>query len=160
MKKQQFQYGLEGYRWSPESFKIRKGLVGQPKKELPFTREERREVGYCFITKGFWAAVGLIKRIERKRTHERRSYMTYGFWSKEQPGRYVYCPLLQCGTDAGIAERLYIFKELRRHLAETGGRVVLSAQCELDGQCKSIHVKENVITADFSRPLRIWLEAA
>lgn len=102
----------------------------------------------------------MIKHIERKRACERRSCMTYGFWSKEQPGRYVYCPQLQCGTDAGIAERLYIFKELRRHLAGNGGRVVLSAQCELDEQLKPIHVKENAITADFSRPLRIWLEAA
>ena len=67
MKKQRFQYGISGYRWSPASFHVTKGLVGQKKKPLPLTSEERSEVGYRVITKGFQAAISYIKQIERKR---------------------------------------------------------------------------------------------
>ena len=44
MKKQRFQYGISGYRWSPASFHVTKGLVGQKKKPLPLTSEERRRL--------------------------------------------------------------------------------------------------------------------
>jgi len=53
MKKQRFQYGIGGYRWAPESFYATKGLVGQKKKAVPLTHEERSEVGRRFLTKGF-----------------------------------------------------------------------------------------------------------
>ena len=81
MKKQRFQYGISGYRWAPESFQVIKGLPGQKKKAVPLTREERQEVGCRFLTRGFQAAVGYVKHIERKRAHKGRLRVTYGFWS-------------------------------------------------------------------------------
>ena len=76
MKKQRFQYGIGGYRWAPESFYATKGLVGQKKKAVPLTHEERSEVGRRFLTKGFQAAVGYIKHIERKRERENQICVT------------------------------------------------------------------------------------
>ncbi len=45
MKKQEFQYGISGYRWAPASFHVCKGLPGQKKTDIPLTDAERREVG-------------------------------------------------------------------------------------------------------------------
>lgn len=160
MKQPRFQYSLSGYRWAPESFHVSKGLAGRPKAELPISSEERREVGYCFLTKGFREAVDQVKRIERKRARKCRIYITYGFRTKEDDRLYVCCRRLCCKADAGITERLRIFKELRRHLDETGGKVEISAECELDGHFKPVHVKRNMVTADYSRPLRLWLKSA
>ncbi len=83
MKKQKFQYGvsairqarheeygLSGYRWAPESFRVFKGLPGQNKKEIALTDEERREVGCRFLSGGFRAAIAHVKLIEQERDHE------------------------------------------------------------------------------------------
>ena len=159
MKKQRFYYSISGYRWAPESFRVCKGLAGQPKKEMLLTSEERSEMACRFLTKGFRDAIGYVKHIERKHAHKQHIYMTYGFWAKEGAMRYIYSPQLRCRADAVLSERLRIFKELRRHLEESGGSVEISVECELDGNYKPTHIKRNVVTADFSRPLRIWLKA-
>ena len=70
MKKQRFEYAIIGYRHAPESFHVLKGRPGQKKKEVPLTSEERHEVGYRFITKGFRAAVAHTKHIELARAHK------------------------------------------------------------------------------------------
>ncbi len=155
MKKKRFYYEISGYRWAPESFHVRKGLVGQPAKNLPLTTDERQEVGYLFLTKGFEAALGYVKHTERAQERQCRSMITYGFRTKETPRTFVYCPQLYCRSDADIKERLYIFKKVRSVLDETGGRVVVSAQCDLDGEYRPTNFKENTVTVDFSRPLRI-----
>lgn len=142
MKKQRFQYGISGYRWAPESFRASKGLIGQRKKEIPLTDEERREVGYRFITNGFHSAVGYVKHIERMREREQRCRMTYG------------------GTDAPIAERLSVFKAVRNEFVRTDGKVETSTCCELDGTYRPVNITKNTVTADFSRPLKIWLLSA
>jgi hypothetical protein len=157
MKKQRFYYSISGYRWAPESFRVRKGLVGHPEKELLFTSEERTETGRRLLVKGFQDALGYVKHIERKYAHKHRTYITYGFWTKEPPVRYIYCPQLRCRSDADLSERLYIFKEVRRCLKEVGGSVELSVECELDGNYTPVHIKRNTVTADFDRPLRILL---
>lgn len=157
MKKQRFHYSIGGYRWAPERFWAKKGLNGQPDDFVPLTSEERREVGILWTTKGFDAAVGYIKHVERARIRQSKSIMTYGFRSKEAPRQFAYCPQLYCRTDAPLDERLWIFKKVRSILKETGGRVTVSAECELDGRYNPVNVKENYITADFSRPLCISL---
>ncbi len=157
MKKQRFHYSISGYRWAPESFHVWKSLAGQPKKEVPLTSEERSEMACRFLTKGFWDAIGYVKHIERKCAHKQHTYVTYGFWAKESASRYIYSLQLQCRAEADLSERLCIFKELRRHLEESDGRVEISVECELDENCNPVHIKRNVVTADFSCPLRIWL---
>lgn len=159
MKKQRFHYSISGYRWAPESFRVWKELAGQPKREVPLTSEERSEMAHRFFTKGFWDAIGYVKHIERKYAHKQHTYMTYGFRAKESASHYIYSPQLQCRADTALSERLRIFKKLRRHLEEVGGRVEISTECELDGNYNPTHIKRNVVTADFSRPLRIWLTA-
>lgn len=160
MKKQRFQYGISGYRWAPESFHASKGLVGKRKKEIPLTDEERREVGYRFLTDGFHSAVGYVKHIERMRARERRGRMTFGFWTKESSQRYVWCPQIACETDAPIAERLSVFKAVHNEFARTDGKVETSTHCELDGAYRPIKITKNNVTADFDRPLKIWLISA
>ncbi len=69
MKKQEFQYGISGYRWAPASFHVCKGLPGQKKTDIPLTDAERREVGRRFLTGGFHAAVAYVKHIEQEKKH-------------------------------------------------------------------------------------------
>ena len=155
MKKKRFHYSISGYRWAPESFRAAKGLIGQPAKNIPLTNEQRHEVGLLSLTKGPDVAIGYVKHIERARERQRRKIITYGFLSKESPGQFVYCPQLYFRADAPIGERLRIFKEIRAGLCENDGRVVTSTECELDGEYRPTNVRENTVTADFSRPLTI-----
>ena len=160
MKKQRFQYGISGYRWAPESFQVIKGLPGQKKTAVPLTHEERSEVGRRFLTEGFQAAVGYIKHIERKREHKSQLHVTYGFWLREEPGRYLYCPQAYCRAEAPLAERLGLFKMIRSDLTRRACRVESTTQCELDGASRPVHVTTNTVTADLSRPLMVWLRCA
>ena len=155
MKKNQFHYTISGYRWAPESFHVSKGLTQNSMRNVPLTDEERREVGRLFLTKGFKAAAGYVKHVERTRERQRRKVITYGFRTQEEPRRFVYCPQLYFRADAAMDERLYMFKIIRGVLEEANGRVVTSIECELDGEYRPIKVKENAVTADFSRPLCI-----
>lgn len=155
MKKQRFHYAISGYRWAPESFRAGKGPIGQPTKDLPLTAEECRNVGVLFLTKGYASAVGYVKHTERARERQRKSMITYGFYTKEVTGQFIYCPQLICRSDASLEERLRMFKKIKSVLRETGGRVTVSTQCELDGEYRPINITENTITADFCRPLRI-----
>lgn len=155
MKKKRFHYSISGYRWAPESFRAAKGLVGQPARNIPLTDAERHEVGLLSLTKGPGVAIGYVKHIERARERQRRKIITYGFRTQEEPGRFVYCPQLYFRADAALDERLYMFKKIRGVLEETNGLVVTSTECELDGEYRPVNVKENTVTADFSRPLRI-----
>jgi len=157
MKKQRFHYAISGYRWAPESFRADKGLIGQPARNIPLTPEERQEVGLLYITKGYEAAVGYVKHVERARVRQRGSLITYGFRTKEASSQFAYCPQLYCRADASLSERLYIFKKVRGVLKETDGRVTTSTQCDLDGQYRPVNVVENTVTADFGRPLCISL---
>ena len=158
MKKQRFQYGVSGYRWAPESFHVLKGRPGQKKKEVPMTREERREVGYRFITKGFRAAVSHAKHIERARAHKKQSHITYGFWLIDEQ-RYLYCPQLYCRADAPLAVRLSLFKIIRDDLKRRACQVETSTECELDGAYRPVNIKTNTVTADLSRPLTVRLRS-
>ena len=124
-------------------------------KIVPLTAEEQKETGILFLTKGPDAAIGYVKHIERARERQRRKVITYGFRTQKEPGQFVYCPQLYFRADAALNERLYMFKKIRGVLKETNGRVVTSTECELDGEYRPVSVKENAVTADFSRPLCI-----
>lgn len=160
MKRQRFQYGISGYRWAPESFQVIKGLPGQKKKAVPLTREECQEVGCRYLSKGFRAAVGYVKHIERERARKGQLCVTYGFWLREEPGRYLYCPQAYCRADAPLAERLAVFKMIRDDLKRRVCQVEISTQCELDGAYRPAYITMNTVTADLSRPLTVWLRCA
>lgn len=155
MKKKRFHYAITGYRWAPESFHVSKGLTKDSMKSVPLTDEERHEVGLLCLTKGFETAAGYVRHIERARERQRRHTITYGFRTQEEPGQFVYCPQLYLRSDATLDERLFMFKKIRSVLEETDGRVVTSTECDLDGEYRPVNIKENAVTADFSRPLRI-----
>lgn len=159
MKNQRFQYGIGGYRWAPESFHVLKGRPGQKKKEVAMTREERQEVGYRFITKGFRAAVAHAKHIERAQARKKHSHITYGFWLMGEQ-RYLYCPQLYCPADATLAVRLSLFKMIRDSLKQRACQVEISTECELDGAYRPVNIKTNTVTADLSRPLTVRLISA
>lgn len=160
MTKQRFQYGISGYRWAPESFCVLKGLPGKPKKAVPLAEAERSEVANQFLRYGFHPAVAYIKHLERQREHRSKRYVTYGFTTREQSRLFVYSPQLYCCADAPIQERLRVFKLVRKHLKHNNGEVETSTECELDGVYRPINVRKNVVTADFDRPIRIWLKDA
>ena len=157
MKKKRFGYSIKGYRWAPESFQVKKGLTKQSQKPVPLTQAERTEVGYLYVAKGFEAAVAHVKHLERAQERQRKSVVTYGFLTKESRSQFVYCPQLYCRSDAPIGERLHIFKSVRKVFEETGGRVVTSTQCDLDGAYQPTSVTENAVTADFTHPICISL---
>ena len=153
--KKQFHYAISGYRWAPESFYASKGLSGQTFRNIPLSYEERHEVGMLSLTKGPDAAIGYVKHIERARERQRRSMITYGFRITGSESQFAYCPQLYCRSDAAIGERLRIFKKIRSVLAESNGRMVVSTECDLDGEYHPTNIRENTVTADFNRPLRI-----
>lgn len=155
MKKKRFHYAVSGYRWAPESFCASKWLDGQPRQNIPLTAEERCEVGRLFLTKGFQEAKAYIKHIERAREHNRKKVFTYGFCTNEVSGRFIYCPQLYFCAGASISERLRVFKEIRAAIDRAGGRAVVSTECELDGAYRPMNIKENAVTANYSRPLCI-----
>ncbi len=163
MKKQRFMYRISGYRWAPESFRAAKWLAVSPhapETPVALTPAERTAVGLCFVTRGYWAAVGVLKHIERERGRNTRRYRTYGFRTKEDPDRFLYCPQICCRTDAGLCERSVTYQTVKAQLARTGGQVEISAGCELDGAYRPVNVRTQTLTADLSRPLTVWLEAA
>lgn len=155
--KNKFHYAISGYRWAPESFQASKGLTKSSMKIIPLTAEEQKETGILFLTKGPGAATGYVKHIERARERQRRKVITYGFHTQEEPSRFVYCPQLYFRADAPIGERLRVFKQIRDVLGENDGRVVTSTECDLDGKYRPTNVRENTVTADFNRPLRIFM---
>lgn len=155
MKKKQFHYSISGCRWAPESFGASKGLTKDSRKAIPLASDERREVGILILTKGPDAAIGYVKHIERARERQRKKIITYGFFTKESPGQFAYCPQLYFRADAPVGERLRVFKQIRDILGENDGRVVTSTECELDGEYRPTNVRENTVTVDFNRPLRI-----
>lgn len=154
--KKKIHYAISGYRWAPESFHAYKGFTRDSMEEVSLSDEERKEVGMLFLTKGPDVAEGYVRHLERTRERNRRSIMTYGFYTKE-PGQFVYSSQLYFCSDASIDERLCIFKIIRKSLAKTDGRIVTFTACEFDGNYKPVNVRENAVTADFSRPLCVPL---
>lgn len=157
MRKTSFEYHIHGYRYAPESFHIYKGLPGQEKTELPLSDEQRYQMGYLYLTQGIKSAVDYVKHIERERERKCRLYMTYGFMLKENPRSYVYCADLRCRENDPLAVRLHTLRAFREHLAQSGGRIEQSVECELDGRYRPIHTRKNYVTADFDRPIVVWL---
>lgn len=160
MRKTSFEYHIHGYRYAPESFRIYKGLPGQKKTEIPLSDEQRYQVGYLCLTQDIKSAVDYVKHIERERERKCRQYMTYGFLLKEDPHRYVYCADLRCRESDPLAVRLDTLRAFREHLAQHGGRIEQSVECELDGNYRPVKVRKNYETADLSRPVVVWLYTA
>lgn len=98
-----------------------------------------------------------MKHIERERERKCRLYMTYGFMLKENPCSYVYCADLRCRENDPPAVRLQTLRAFREHLAQSEGRIEQSVECELDGRYRPIHMRKNYVTADFDRPIVVWL---
>ena len=160
MGRKRFEYEIRGYRYAPESFRAFKGLPGQKMEQIPLSDEQRRKMGYLCMTQGGRAGVAYVKHIEREREHKCRRYMTYGFLLKDEPHRYVYCSNLRCRESDTPKERLRILRLYREHLAQTGGRIEQSTECEFDGNFRPVHVRKNYVVADLSRPVVVWLYAA
>ena len=160
MGKKGFEYEIRGYRYAPESFRAFKGLPGQKMEQIPLSGEQRRKMGYLCITQGGKAGVAYVKHIERKRERKCRLYMTYGFLIKENPHRYVYCAELRCRESDPLAVRLDTLRAFREHLAQYGGRIEQSVECELDGNYRPVKVRKNYETADLNWPVVVWLYTA
>lgn len=134
MGKKGFEYEIRGYRYAPESFRAFKGLPGQKMEQIPLSDEQRRKMGYLC--------------------------MTYGFLIKGNPHRYVYCAELRCRESDPLAVRLDTLRAFRECLAQHGGRIEQSVECELDGNYRPVKVRKNYETADLSRPVVVWLYTA
>ena len=48
-------------------------------------------------------------------------------------------------------------RAFREHLAQYGGRIEQSVECELDGNYRPVKVRKNYETADLNRPVVVWL---
>lgn len=160
MGKKGFEYEIRGYRYAPESSHAFKGLPGQKMEQIPLSDEQRRKMGYLCMTQGGKAGVAYVKHIERERERKCRLYMTYGFLIKENPHRYVYCAELRCRESDPLAVRLDTLRAFREHLAQYGGRIEQSVECELDGNYRPVKVRKNYETADLNRPVVVWLYTA
>ena len=160
MGKKGFEYEIRGYRYAPESFRAFKGLPGQKMEQIPLSDEQRQKMGYLCLTQGGKAGMAYVKRIEWERARKCHYYKTYGFFLKDEPHRYVYCPSLWCRESDTPEARLDILRLYREHLAQTGGRIEQSTQCEFDEHFRPVHVRKNYVVADLSRPLVVWLYAA
>lgn len=117
-------------------------------------------MGSLCLTQGGKAGMAYVKRIERERARKCHYYKTYGFFLKDEPHRYVYCPSLWCRESDTPEARLNILRLYREHLAQTGGRIEQSTQCEFDEHFRPVHVRKNYVVADLNRPLVVWLYAA
>ena len=117
-------------------------------------------MGYLCMTQGGKAGVAYVKHIERERERKCRLYMTYGFLIKGNPHRYVYCAELRCRESDPLAVRLDTLRAFRERLAQHGGRIEQSVECELDGNYRPVKVRKNYETADLSRPVVVWLYTA
>ena len=158
MRKTSFEYHIHGYRYAPESLPHAiKDCRGTEKTELPLSDEQRYQMGYLYLTQGIKSAVDYVKHIERERERKCRLYMTYGFMLKENPCSYVYCADLRCRENDPPAVRLQTLRAFREHLAQSEGRIEQSVECELDGRYRPIHMRKNYVTADFDRPIVVWL---
>lgn len=157
MKQKKLSYSISGYRHAPESFHIAKGVTREKRKAVPLSNAQRHEVGCLFLSQGHKAAVDCVKRIERKREHECHIYMTYGWFTQEDPRTYIYCEQIRCRITAPLGERAAVFKEFRSHMKQIGGKIEQSTQCSLDGRYRPINVEKKYLTADFSRPVVIRL---
>ena len=160
MGKKGFEYEIRGYRYAPESFRAFKGLPGQKMEQIPLSDEQRRKMGYLCMTQGGKAGVAYVKHIERERERKCRLYMTYGFLIKGNPHRYVYCAELRCRESDPLAVRLDTLRAFRECLAQHGGCIEQSVECELDGNYRPVKVRKNYETADLSRSVVVWLYTA
>ena len=118
MGKKGFEYEIRGYRYAPESFRAFKGLPGQKMEQIPLSDEQRQKMGYLCLTQGGKAGMAYVKRIERERARKCHYYKTYGFFLKDEPHRYVYCPSLWCRESDTPEARLDIpvsYTHLRAH---------------------------------------------
>lgn len=158
MKKQRFVYHLSGYKYAPESFRVSKKCGNQHCKIL-LSNEDRRNMGYIFITHGIDAAVDFVKRIERKERQECKMYLTYGFLTVEEPMTFVYCNQIYCRYDASLKERFAIYMQFKNDMVKKNGKVIRHTECSLDGNFKPVDVKEKYLTADFNKPVAIPLAA-
>ena len=154
MGRKRFEYEIRGYRYAPESFRAFKGLPGQKMEQISLSGE------HLCMTQGGKAGVAYVKHIERERAQKCHYYKTYGFFLKDEPHRYVYCPSLWCRESDTLKERLCILRLFREYLARTGGRIEQSTQCEFDENFRPVHVRKNYVVADLNRPLVVWLYAA
>lgn len=157
MKQKKLSYSISGYRHAPESFHVSKGVIRGRRNEVPLSYTQRQEAGYLLLSQGYKVALDYVKRIERKREHECHIYMTYGWFTQEDPRTYIYCEQIRCRITAPLGERAAVFKEFRSHMKQIGGKIEQSTQCSLDGRYRPINVEKKYLTADFSRPVVIRL---
>ena len=156
MGKKGFEYEIRGYRYAPESFHAFKGLPGQKMEQIPLSDEQRRKMGYLCMTQGGKAGVAYVKHIERERERKCRLYMTYGFMLKENPRSYVYCADLRCRENDPPTVRLQTLRAFREHLAQSGGRIEQSVDCELDGRFRPVRTRKSYVSGGFARPVVVW----
>lgn len=154
------QYHIRGYRYAPESFRAYERLSSKEVKEIPLDSAQRHKLGTLHVTQGEKAAFDYVKQIDRARKRKCRLYMSYGFLTKEDYHTYLYSQQLYCREDAPVQKRLELFKQLKETLMQTQGVVLQGYECKLDEQYRPVDVKEMAKTADFSRPVIVWLRAA
>lgn len=150
-------YSISGYRYAPESFHAYKGAEKGELREIPLSDEQRSNLGYLYLTQGVEAAIAYIKRIERERERKSRLYMTYGFLTQEDPRTYLFCKDIRCRTDAPLYWSMATLRTFKEYLDSIGRRVEQSTECLLDGQYRPIAVRKKYLTADYSRPVVIYL---
>jgi len=156
-------YTCRGYRYAPESFRAYKVLIptnGQPEyTELPFTAEQRTEIGNTYICKGEAAATALMKRLDRVLQRKQRLFITYGFMDASNPSQYHYTRQLYCKSDAPLKERGRIYLEFKDYLAR-GSEVTLT-EYTLDEHYCPVGQKKTVdcyqVNADLAKPILVYL---
>jgi len=150
-------YSISGYRYAPESFRAYKGTEKGERREIPLSTEQRNTLGYLYLTQDAESAIAYIKRVERERERKNQLYMTYGFLTREAPGTYLFCKDIRCRTDAPLYWRMATLRTFKEYLESIGGRVEQSTECLLDVRYRPIAVRKKYLTADYSRPVAIYL---
>lgn len=160
MSKEKFQYFIKGYAYAPESYRVFKRLLGNGTEiEIHITNSEQSTMAlYCY-SMGFHQAVDYVKQLERKRLRKTKEYITYGFWTLEEPNRYIYTTEVRCQSYAPIKEKLLCKKAFEKELRKNNGKVELYTECMLGARFQIEKVQKHCLTADFSRPLVIRFTA-
>ncbi|MCM1488872.1 MAG: hypothetical protein NC203_10955 [Firmicutes bacterium] len=156
MSKQRYRYYIEGYLYAPESYRVFKRLLANgTEREINLTDSEQSTMSlYCF-SKGFDQAVDYVKQLERRRLRKPKEYVTYGFWTLEEPDSYIYSTAFRCQTSVPIKEKLLCKKAFEEELRRNNGKVELYTECRLGANFRPEKVQKHCLTADFSRPLAI-----
>lgn len=111
MRKCDNYFAVSYYRYAPES--IRATWNGKP---IELTDEERSRLGNTACTRGYKAAINVLKNIVRSFERKEEERVTYGYKYIDDADKFAYTRQVTARPD-DINSRLSAYKEIKRYFA-------------------------------------------